>query len=193
MNGQVARRVLAILAEPSALYNPQGEALENPTVGLGILFKPPYVKHISFQQAYFYLSQWCLGHQTGIPEERMMFVNIDSSCDLGPYVEPTLYGSTTWINDYKMSLRNPFLSTGFEVSSCSRSPSYHQRTERKESPHTCTRLAVRGMTAFSVPAYLTSLLLTLSTRVFGTYAFLCLRQNTGPSRRMKCSSSICLN
>ena len=81
-------RVLTILVNASTLYGPQGEAIETLTVGLGVIFKPPYMKHISFSQAHFLLSQWCLGHQSGVHEVKMMFVHLDSNCDLGPYVEP---------------------------------------------------------------------------------------------------------
>ena len=94
INGQVVRRVLTILVNPSTLYGPQGEAIETPTVGLGVIFKPPYMKHISFSQAYFLLSQWHLGHQSGIHEVKIMFVHLDSNCDLGPYVEPY----PIWVN-----------------------------------------------------------------------------------------------
>ena len=87
-NGQIPCRVLAIIAEPSFLYDASGQPVEFPVVGLGIVFKPPYVRHVSFSTAYFYLSQWREKKATGISEERMMFVNIASDCDLGPHMEP---------------------------------------------------------------------------------------------------------
>ena len=87
-NDQIPRRVLAIIAEPSFLYDVDGEPLEVPVVGIGIVFKPPYVRHVSFSTAYFNLSQWREKKATGISEERMMFVNIASDCDLGPHMEP---------------------------------------------------------------------------------------------------------
>ena len=87
-NGQIPRRVLAIIAEPTFLYDAQGQPVEFPVVGLGIVFKPPYVRHVSFSTAYFYLNQWKEKRSTGISEERMMFVNIASDCDLGPHMEP---------------------------------------------------------------------------------------------------------
>ena len=87
-NDQIPRRVLAIIAEPSFLYDADGQPVEFPVVGLGIVFKPPYVRHVSFSTAYFYLSQWKEKKATGISEEKMMFINIASDCDLGPHVEP---------------------------------------------------------------------------------------------------------
>ena len=47
-NGQIPRRVLAIIAEPSFLYDSEGQPVEVPLVGIGIVFKPPYVRHVSF-------------------------------------------------------------------------------------------------------------------------------------------------
>ena len=87
-NGQINHRVLMILVEPTALYNPQGGAADSPVVGIGVVFKPPYVKHVCFSQAHFHLSQWHLGVQSGISEAMVMFVLLDKSSDLGPYVEP---------------------------------------------------------------------------------------------------------
>ena len=87
-NGQSNRRVLMILVEPTALYNPQGGAADSPVAGLRVVFKPPYVKHVCFSQAHFHLSQWRLGVQSGISEAMVMFVLLDKSSDLGPYVEP---------------------------------------------------------------------------------------------------------
>ena len=87
-NGQINRRVLMILVEPTALYNPQGGAADSPVVGLGVVFKPPYVKHVCFSQAHFHLSKWRLGVQSGISEAMVMFVLLDKSSDLSPYVEP---------------------------------------------------------------------------------------------------------
>ena len=87
-NGQIPHRVLAIIAELSFLYDEVGQPVEFPTVGLGIIFKPPYVRYVSFSTTYFYLNQWWAKKDTGIAEERMMFSNIASDCDLGPYVEP---------------------------------------------------------------------------------------------------------
>ena len=87
-NGQINRRVLMILVELTALYNPQGGAADSLVVGLRVVFKPPYVKHVCFSQAHFHLSQWHLGVQWGISEAMVMFVLLDKSSDLGPYVEP---------------------------------------------------------------------------------------------------------
>ena len=87
-NGQIPHWVLDIIAELSFLYNGDGQPVEFPTVGLGIIFKPPYMRHVSFSTAYFYLNQWRAKKDTGIAEERMMFVNIASDCDLGPHIEP---------------------------------------------------------------------------------------------------------
>ena len=131
VNGQIPHRVLAIISEPSFLYDKDGQPVDFPTVGLGIVFKPPYVRLIPFSTAYFYLNQWRAKRDTGITEERMIFVIIASDCDLGPYVKPY----PLWLDLMEKELQDEpkrlFLSTGLAVSSYTKCSSFHLR-DRKE-------------------------------------------------------------
>ena len=71
---------LAILLTPEALHDP-----DSPRVGLGLVYKAPYIQVTSFCEAYFFLksaSQTEAGHQTTAAQ--IAFVQIDESSQVIP-------------------------------------------------------------------------------------------------------------
>ena len=65
--------VLAILVTPKALYDPY-----SPRVGLGLVYKAPYIKTASFSKAFFYLKSTSEAEMDKrITDSRLMFVQIN--------------------------------------------------------------------------------------------------------------------
>ena len=58
IHSNVPHWAFAVLAVPKFLYGPGGMPTNIPMVGLGVVFVPPYVKKISFTDAYFFLNHW---------------------------------------------------------------------------------------------------------------------------------------
>ena len=52
INGHVPQRAFALLAVRQFLYGPGGTPSSNPMIGLGVVFILPYVKKLSFKDAY---------------------------------------------------------------------------------------------------------------------------------------------
>ena len=57
VQGNVPHTAFALLAVPKFLYGPGGMPSPKPMIGIGVVFIPPYVKKLSFTDAYFFLNQ----------------------------------------------------------------------------------------------------------------------------------------
>ena len=79
---------LAILIAPKALYDP-----DSPTVGLGLMYKAPYIRATSWSEAYFDLklaSQAEASNRT--TGAKIIFVQIQESSQVNPLPRvPTLF------------------------------------------------------------------------------------------------------
>ena len=81
-----SQTALAILVTPEALYDPNSTR-----VGLGLVYKAPYIKTASFSEAFFYLK--CTSEAEAdkrITNSHFMFVQINKSSKVIPlpYVHP---------------------------------------------------------------------------------------------------------
>ena len=77
---------LAILVTPEELYNSY-----TPRVGLGLVYKAPYIKTASFSEAFFYLKSASEAEaDKRITDSRLMFVRINEASKVIPlpYVQP---------------------------------------------------------------------------------------------------------
>ena len=77
---------LAILVTPEELYNSY-----TPRVGLGLVYKAPYIKTASFSEAFFYLKSASEAEaDKGITDSRLMFVRINGASKVIPlpYIQP---------------------------------------------------------------------------------------------------------
>ena len=77
---------LAILVTPEELYIPY-----TPRVGLGLVYKAPYIKTASFSEAFFYLKSASEAEaDKSIIDSRLMFVWINEASKVNPlpYVQP---------------------------------------------------------------------------------------------------------
>ena len=77
---------LAIVVAPEVLYNPN-----SPRVGLGLVYKAPYIKTASFSEAFFYLKSASKAEvDKRITDSRLMFVQINEASKVIPlpYVQP---------------------------------------------------------------------------------------------------------
>ena len=77
---------LAILVTPEELYNSH-----SPRVGLGLVYKAPYIKMASFSEAFFYLKSASEAEvDKRITDSRLMFVRINEASKVIPlpYVQP---------------------------------------------------------------------------------------------------------
>ena len=71
---------LAILVTPKALYNPY-----SPRVGLGLVYKAPYIKTASFSEAFFYLKSASEAEaDKRITNSHLMFVRINEASKVIP-------------------------------------------------------------------------------------------------------------
>ena len=71
---------LAILVTPEALYDPY-----SPRVGLGLVYKAPYIKTASFSEAFFYLKSASEAEaDKRITDSRLMFVQINEASKVIP-------------------------------------------------------------------------------------------------------------
>ena len=71
---------LAILVTPNALYDPY-----SPRVGLGLVYKAPYIKTASFSEAFFYLkSTYEAEADKRITDSRLIFVQINEASKVIP-------------------------------------------------------------------------------------------------------------
>ena len=77
---------LAILVTPEALYNPY-----SPRVGLGLVYKGPYIRAASFSKAFFYLKSASEAEaDKRITDSHLMFVQINEASEVIPlpYIQP---------------------------------------------------------------------------------------------------------
>ena len=77
---------LAILVTPEALYSPY-----SPRVGLGLVYKTPYIKTASFSETFFYLKSASeVEADKRITDSHLMFVQINEASKVItlPYVQP---------------------------------------------------------------------------------------------------------
>ena len=77
---------LAIVVVPEALYNPN-----SPRVGLGLVYKAPYINTASFSEAFFYLKSTSEAEEDKrITDSHLMFVQINEASKVIPlpYVQP---------------------------------------------------------------------------------------------------------
>ena len=77
---------LAIVVAPEVLYDPN-----SPRVGLGLVYKAPYIKTASFSEAFFYLKSASKAEaDKRITDSRLMFVQINEASKVIPlpYVQP---------------------------------------------------------------------------------------------------------
>ena len=88
IHGNVPYRAFALLIVLQFLYCPGGMPLPNPMVGLGVVFIPPYVKKISFTDAYFFLNQWVRVGSAPLKKEQVMFLHSSSESTAIPYLQP---------------------------------------------------------------------------------------------------------
>ena len=71
---------LAILVTPEVLYDPY-----SPRVGLGLVYKAPYIKTASFSEAFFYLKSASEAEvDKRITDSRLMFVQINEASKVIP-------------------------------------------------------------------------------------------------------------
>ena len=77
---------LAIVVAPKVLYNPN-----SPRVGLGLVYKAPYIKTASFSEAFFHLKSTSEAEaDKRITDSHLMFVQINEASKIIPlpYVQP---------------------------------------------------------------------------------------------------------
>ena len=84
---------LAILVTPEVLYDPY-----SPRVGLGLVYKAPYIKTASFSEAFFYLKSASEAEaDKRITDSHLMFVQINEASKVIPlpYVQPLFLDVST--------------------------------------------------------------------------------------------------
>ena len=86
----VPQRAFALLAVPQFLYGPKGTPSPNPMIGLGLVFILPYVKKLSFKDAYFFLNQWLRVGSEPLTEEQIVFLHGSPESAAVPYLQPYL-------------------------------------------------------------------------------------------------------
>ena len=102
---------LAILVTPEGLYDSH-----SPRVGLGLVYKAPYIKTASFSEAFFHLK--CASDAEAdkrIPEPRLMFVGINEASKVIPlpYIQP-LFLDVPTMSDI-MESKKPWSPHAFRV------------------------------------------------------------------------------
>ena len=83
-------RAFALLAVPQFLYGPGGTPSPNPMIGLGVVFIPPYVKKLSFMDAYFFFNQWVRIGSEPLKKEQVVFLHSSPESTVVPYLQPYL-------------------------------------------------------------------------------------------------------
>ena len=87
VQGHVPHRAFALLAAPRFLYGPGGTPSLNPMIGIGVVFIPPYVKKLSFTDAYFFLNQWVrIGSEP--LKEQVIFLHSSPESTAIPFLQP---------------------------------------------------------------------------------------------------------
>ena len=88
IHGNVPCRAFALLVVPQFLYGPGGTPSPNPMIELGVVFILPYVRKISFMDAYFFLNQWLRIGSVPLKKEQVMFLHSSSESTAIPYLQP---------------------------------------------------------------------------------------------------------
>ena len=88
IHGNVPHLAFALLAVPKFLYGPRGMPCTTPMVGLEVVFIPPYVKKISFTDAYFFLNQWVRIGSEPLQQEQVMFLHSSPESIAAPHLQP---------------------------------------------------------------------------------------------------------
>ena len=88
VQGNVPCRAFALLAVPRFLYGPGGTPSPEPLIGVGVMFVPPYVKKISFREAYFFLNQCVRIGSQPLKEECGLFLHSSTGSNAIPYLQP---------------------------------------------------------------------------------------------------------
>ena len=84
VQGNVPHRAFALLAAPRFLYGTGGTPSPEPMKGVGVVFVPPYVKKVSFREAYFFLNQCVRIGSQPLEEERVLFLRSSTESNAIP-------------------------------------------------------------------------------------------------------------
>ena len=88
VQGHVPHRAFALLAAPRFLYGPGGMPSPEPMIGVGMVFRPPYVQKLSFRDAYFFLNQCVRVGLKPLEEEQVVFFCSSSKSTTIPHMQP---------------------------------------------------------------------------------------------------------
>ena len=88
VQGHVPCRAFTLLAAPRFLYSPGGMPSPNPMIGIGVVFIPPYVKKLSFTDAYFFLNQCVRIGSEPLEEEQVVFLHSSPKSTAIPHLQP---------------------------------------------------------------------------------------------------------
>ena len=88
VQGHVPRRIFALLAVPRFLYGPGGMPSPEPMIGVGVVFIPPYIKKLSFTDAYFFLNLCVRIGSKPLEEERVIFLHSSPESTAIPHLQP---------------------------------------------------------------------------------------------------------
>ena len=109
---ETSRTALAIMVTPEALYDPN-----SPRVGLGLVYKAPYIRAASFSKAYFFLMSTSRTEVANrITDALVMFVQVHESSEVIPLPGvPTLFLDVVSPDDITASkeARSPQVYRGF--------------------------------------------------------------------------------
>ena len=87
VQGHVPHRAFALLAVPRVLYSLGGTPSPNPMIEIGVAFIPPYVKKLSFTDAYFFLNQWVRIVSEPLKEEQVIFLHSSPKSTAIPFLQ----------------------------------------------------------------------------------------------------------
>ena len=116
IHSNVPHWAFAVLAVPRFLYGPGGMPSNIPMVGLGVVFVPPYVKKISFTEAYFFLNQWVKIGLEPLKQEQVMFLHSCPKSAAVPTCNPIHSGWILLQRTLSRKLQNMLHCTASELS-----------------------------------------------------------------------------
>ena len=105
---------LAIVVAPKVLYNPN-----SPRVGLGLVYKAPYIKTASFSEAFFHLKSTSEAEaDKRITDSHLMFVQISEASKVIPlpYVQPLSWMSQPQVTSQTPINQSPLMHSGLSDS-----------------------------------------------------------------------------
>ena len=88
IKGHLPCRAFALLAAPRFLYRPGGTPSPEPMIVVGVVFIPPYVQKLSFQDAYFFLNQCVRIGSKPLEEEQVVFLRSSLKSTVVPHMQP---------------------------------------------------------------------------------------------------------